>query len=256
VKITLLPSTWPAGAAGHSQPATSYLVNDTLAVDAGCLGLYGSWRDQARVRHVLLTHTHMDHVASLPLFLDNVYQPGEDPVTVHGSEAVLSSLRSDLFNNRVWPDFFNRSAGSSPYLRTERIEDGKPFAVAGLRVTPCAVNHVVPTLGFLLEEDRSAVLIVSDTGPTEAIWEVANQAPHLQAVFLEASFPDALSWLAEVSKHLTPASFARQAARLARPVRLIAVHIKPRYEAEVVAELKALGLPGLEIASFGEPYCF
>jgi ribonuclease BN (tRNA processing enzyme) len=256
VKITLIPSSVPPLYRDDSHSLTSYLVGDTVAVDAGCLGLYGSWRDQARVRHLLLTHTHMDHVASLPIFLENVYQAADEPVTVYGSEAVLGCLRRDLFNDRLWPDFVALSEGPNKFLRLQTVEDGKPLVVDGLRVTPCAVNHVVPTLGFFLEDDTGAVLIVSDTGPTEAVWERANGTANLKAVFLEASFPDALAWLADVSKHLTPASFAREARKLSRPVPLIAVHIKPRYHAEVVAELQTLGLPELQIARYGEPYHF
>ena len=256
MNITLLPSALPAAEGEASPSLTTYLVNDSLAVDAGCLGWYGSWREQARVKHVLLSHSHLDHVASLPLFLENVHQAADEPVTVYASEAVLECLRRDLFNGRLWPDLVALSRSEAEFLRLVTIEDGRAFSVAGLRITPCAVDHVVPTLGFLLEDDAAAVLLVSDTGPTQAIWDLANRTPKLRAVFLEASFPDSMAWLGKVAKHLTPATFAQEARKLARPVPVIAIHIKPRYQAQIVAELHALGLPGLEIARYGQPYCF
>jgi ribonuclease BN (tRNA processing enzyme) len=256
VKIVLVPSSVSAGVNRQRYALTSYLVNDTVAIDAGSIGLYGSARAQGRIRHVLLTHSHMDHVASLPIFLENVYQMQSTPVTVHGSKDVMRCLRRDLFNGRLWPDFIALSPDATGFLRLETLQEGQPLELEGLRFTPCAVNHVVPTLGFLIEDQEAAVLVVSDTGPTEAIWELANRTPNLKGVFLEASFPDSLAWLADVSKHLTPASFAREVKKLKQAVPLIAVHIKTRYHTEIVAELEALGLPKLEIGAYGRPYYF
>jgi ribonuclease BN (tRNA processing enzyme) len=118
------------------------------------------------------------------------------------------------------------------------------------------MDHVVPTLGFLVEQDNAAVVVASDTGPTEAIWQRARQVVNLRGVFLEATFPNAMQAFAGITKHLTPALFAREIAKLDRPVRTVAVHIKVAYYAQVVSELLALGLPELEIARFGEVYEF
>lgn len=256
VNILLVPSSVTASEQEHAQFLTSFLVNETLAIDAGCLGLYRTPREQARVRHVLISHTHLDHLASLPAFLENAFEGGGSPVTVHGTEAVLDCLRRDLFNDRLWADFVSLSRGDARFLQLSPLEPGRTVSLEGLRITPVEVDHLVPTVGFVIEEDGAAVVISSDTGPTEALWERANRTANLKAVFLEATFPDALAELARVSKHLTPATFAREVAKLARPVRVIAVHLKPRYRDEVVRELEALGLPGVEVGRFGRPYEF
>jgi ribonuclease BN (tRNA processing enzyme) len=235
---------------------TSYLLNETVALDAGCLGLHRTPREQARVRHILLSHTHLDHLASLPMLLDNTYQSGSGCVTVYGNDAVLDCLRRDVFNDRLWPDFIRLSGERPPFLRLERLEPGRPVEVEGLRITPVPVDHAVPTLGFLVEAGSAAVLFPSDTGPTEAIWQRANATANLRAVFLEATFPQAMAGLAEVSRHLTPPLFAAEVRKLRRPARLIAVHISPRFYSEVVDELQALGLPNLEIGQPGKTYEF
>ena len=253
MQVTLLPSAG-SGEEPH-QFLTSYLIGQALAIDAGSLGFHGSLEVQARVRHVLISHSHIDHLASLPVFLENVYRGGPDCVTVHAGEAVLDSLQRDLFNGRVWPDFINLSP-AAPFLRLSKLEEGRPVELEGLRITPVAVNHVVPTFGFLVEDDRSAVVLPSDTGPTEAIWQYANRSPHLKAVFLEATFPDSMAWLADVARHLTPALFAREVGKIRHPVRVFAVHIKAAYRSQVVRELEALGLPNFEVARPGEPYTF
>jgi ribonuclease BN (tRNA processing enzyme) len=227
-----------------------------VAIDAGSLGLYRSPRAQARIRHLFLTHSHIDHVATLPTFLDNVYQAADDCVTVYGNAAVLDCLQRDLFNDRLWPDLLRLSRERPPYLRLRELRAGQVVEVEGLRLTPVDVNHAVPTLGFLVEDGTTSIVIPSDTGPTEEIWERANRTPNVRAVFLEVTFPNDMVWLADIAKHLTPETFAREAAKLKTPARFIAVHISARFRTRVVAELRALGLPNVELARFGKAYLF
>jgi ribonuclease BN (tRNA processing enzyme) len=159
-----------------------------------------------------------------------------------------------MFNDRTWPDFVALSEGAIRLMRLARLEPGRPFEVDGLKITPIPVNHVVPTLGFLVEDDHSAVVIASDTAPTELLWQHANAAPHLDAVFLEAAFPNAMSVLADLSKHLTPELFGREIGKLSKPVDVVAVHIKARFRDQIVDELRALNLPRLEIGEVGKAY--
>lgn len=249
MNICFLPSTVTPDRALHL--LTTYLVNDRIAIDAGSLGIFATPQDQARIKHVFISHYHADHVATLPIFLDNVAGQG-DSVTVYASEAVLDCLRRDLFSDRMWPDFFAFERDGVPFVRAEILTAGKPVSCADLMITPVPVNHPVPTLGFLIDDGKNAVMIASDTGPTEEIWRRANQLPHLRGVFLEASFPEELTWLAERAGHLTPRLFASELKKLKSPVRVIAVHVKARYHNQVVAELGSLGLSHVEVARPGE----
>jgi ribonuclease BN (tRNA processing enzyme) len=243
-----------AGDGGRGTFLSTYIINDVIAVDAGGLGLLGHLSSQSRIRDIFITHSHMDHIASLPIFLDNVFQASDRPVTIHASEATLDSLKRDIFNDRVWPDFIGMSRTGLPFVNVALLEAGRPVEVGGLVFLPIAVDHVVPTLGFLVESPGVTVAIPSDTGPTEAFWHAAGAADDLKAVFLEASFPNAMTELAIASKHLTPAMFAAEAQKLARQVPLIAVHIKPRYYDQVVRELGALQLAQAEVGRPGATY--
>ena len=256
MKITLLPSS--AGpSAGDLQYLTTFLIDDTIAIDAGSLGFVGTPAEQRRIQHVFLSHSHIDHVASLPIFVENAYEGNTDPVTIHGSADVLDSLRRDLFNNRLWPDFIALSVNNPhPFLKVARFDAGQTIEVEGLQVTAVAVDHVVPTSAFLVRDSKSSIAYVTDTGPTEEVWRHINSLPDLKAVFLEATFPNNMAWLAAISKHLTPAQFAVEAAKLTRPARLLAIHLKARFQAQVAAELKALNLPHFELAQFGTAYTF
>jgi ribonuclease BN (tRNA processing enzyme) len=256
VKIQLLPSSVSGEADRSNQYLTSFIINDVVAIDAGSLGLFGSPHQQSRIKHVLLSHSHIDHIAALPIFLENAYSGSRDCVTIHGSSFVLDCLQKDIFNDRVWPDFIRLSSDDSPILKLATLEAFQGLELEGLRITPVPVDHLVPTLGFVIEDGNSAVVVVSDTGPTDRIWQHASRAPNLKAVFLEAKFPNSMAGMAATAKHLTPALFAREAVKLKRPATLIAVHINARFRDEIVRELRALNLVNLEICDSGKVYLF
>lgn len=234
------------------QYVSTFVVDGVVAIDAGCLGAWRTPEDQSRIEHVFLTHSHADHVATLPIFVENVYDPDTDPVVVHGSAEVLESLRRDIFNDRVWPDFLERLAPEGrPFLQVQEVREGEAVAVAGLSITPIPVNHLVPTFAYVVADGHSSVIFGADTAPTERLWEVADGLPDLRAVFLECAFPNDMQWLADVSGHMTPRQFALEAAKAPPDVPLIAVHLKPRYRRQTIAELTALDLPRLTIAKGG-----
>jgi ribonuclease BN (tRNA processing enzyme) len=255
LKITLLPSS-PGAPQDDLQYLTTFLIDDTIAIDAGSLGFVRTPQEQRRIQHVFLSHTHIDHIASLPIFLENVYVENGKGVTVHAGDAVLQSLHTDVFNDRVWPDFFRLSREGYRFVESAVLTPGTPVSVGPLRITPVPVNHIVPTMGFIVEDDRSAVIFSADTGPTEEIWGRANSLPNLKAVFLEVTFPNAMSALADLTKHLTPQGFANEMRKVTRPVPFLAFHLKPRFATEVVKELRDLGLPNLLIAQADMPYVF
>ena len=246
----------PGGYAGPNQYVSSYLVNQTVAVDAGCLGLRGSPEEQEAVRHVLLTHAHADHITSLPFFLENVWSESPDCPGVYGSPETLDTLRRSIFNNEVWPDFVALSDRMPPFVRLQAVQPEVPFEAGGLTVTPVRMNHPIPTFAYVIREGDTAVIFGADSGPTTRLWEVAHRTPGLRAVFLEASFPNRMKAIAEASLHLTPETFGREAAKLPAGVKIIAVHLKVRYRDEIIRELQALQLPLLEIGECEREYVF
>lgn len=253
MKVELLPSALPGG---DHQFLVTYLVDGVVAIDAGALGLVADLRRQRAVRHVFVTHEHLDHIASLPLFLENVYEPGPECVELLASPAVLRFLHDDIFNGRVWPDFFALSTGEDRFVSGTPLVPHEPVTRAGLTVTPLPVSHCVDTLGFLVDDGRSAVAFPSDTGPTDVLWDRLALAPRLDAVFLEVSFPNGHADLAAATGHHCPATFAAETAKLRRDVRWIVVHRKARFAAEIARELVALGLPNVELVKPGVPYEF
>jgi ribonuclease BN (tRNA processing enzyme) len=245
MKIRLLGSSVPEPS--RRQYVSSYVINGTVGIDVGCTGFYGSPQEQEVIRDIFLTHSHADHTASLPIFVENAWTPTDYCPTIHGSIETLDAVQKHIFNNVIWPDFVAISRSVSPFLRLSPLEPERPVEADGLRLTPVAVNHLVPTFAYLVDDGHSAVIFGADSGPTNRIWELAHKTPNLRAVFLEACFPNSLSDLAKASLHLTAEMFAGEVAKMPRGTRVIAVHIKVRYREQVIRELEAIHLPKLEI---------
>jgi len=237
----------PCGGAVPGHPLTGFLVDGVLAVDAGPLGTFGSVAQQAAIRDVLLTHSHIDHVAGLPVFLDTVYRMADPPPTVHATRATHDALRRDLFNDRLMPDFFALSERLPPFVTARDVVPDRPFAVGAYTVTPIQLDHAVPTVGYLIEDRTSAVAILTDTGPVPEVITSLTHWPRLKAVFLECSYPRRMTDLAAVTKHQTTDQFAEAARAFPKSVRVLATHVKPRYHSDVRTELNELGF------AIGEP---
>jgi len=240
----------------HRQYASSYLINGTVAIDAGCLGFYGSPQQQETIRHVFLTHSHSDHTATLPIFLENAWTPTGECPRIYGIPETLESVQRHIFNEVMWPDFVALSRKMHPFLRLCPLEAEVPVDADGLSITAIPVHHQVPTVGYVINDGQTAVIIAGDTAPTRRLWEVAHQTAGLQAIFLEACFPNFLKGVAEASHHLTPEMFGQELTKMPRAVRVVATHVKVRYRDEIIRELCALRLPQVEIGECEKEYEF
>ncbi len=227
---------------------TSFLVDGVVALDAGSTTQALPLEAQRRIRHVLISHSHMDHTSSLPFLIENVFGTHESSVTIHSTGSVLGRLRRAVFNNDTWPDFTRIPNHLYPIVRFEEVEEERRFVITGLdggdlEVSPIAVDHVVPTVGFRLRQGGSSLIFTSDTGPTERIWEVANETPDLAAVIVECSFPSEMEEIARIAKHLTPRLLRDQLALLRRDVPVYLYHFKPPYVDRLREELDGFDFP-------------
>jgi ribonuclease BN (tRNA processing enzyme) len=168
----------------------------------------------------------------------------------------LGGRTACVFNDEVWPDFVALSERIPPFLRLQTLRAEDSVEAEGLTITPVPVHHVVPTFGFIVRGDHGSVIFAGDSGPTTRLWELAAGVPDLRAVFLEASFPNRMRPLAEASLHLTSTMVGQEAEKLPAGVRIIAVHLKVAYRAEIERELEALRLPDLEVGECDKEYLF
>jgi len=234
------------GSFGGSSPTcrmTSFLINDELALDAGSITQALSIEEQRAIRRVVLTHSHLDHTASIPFLIENTFGEPQQTMEILATPQVMHTLKNHLFNNDTWPDFTRIPNDMLPALRITEVTPRQPFEINGLRLTAIPVRHTVPTHGYLVEDAGGTVLFTSDTGPTREVWEVANRTANLLAVIVELSFPNRMQRVAELSLHLTPAMLTEELAKLQRDVPVYLYHLKPPYIDELRAELAATRFP-------------
>ena len=256
MKIQLLPSSFDsAGRATPAQRLTCFLIDDCVSVDAGSIGLALTESQRRTVRDVIVTHPHMDHIASLPIFVDDLFGELTEPIRIHGTAEVLDLLGRDVFNDNVYPKFDELQNQHGAVMKYVPFKAGEEFLVAHLRVTAVDVNHIVPTVGLLVSDGKSTVAFSSDTAETEDFWHLMNRAPRLDALFIEASFPNSMRALAEASKHLTPEMVAHELGKLTHNgIDILAVHLKPAYRQTLIDELNALGIEKLSVMETGRVY--
>lgn len=245
------------GGESRKHRTTSFLVNDSLAIDAGAITSALSLEEQLRVTTVLVSHPHLDHVRDLATVADNRCQQGGPPIEIVGIPDTIATLREHFFNDRLWPDFSRIPTDQGPTLVFREVAPEVPFELGGLRVTPVRVNHTIDAVGFLLDDGASAIAYSGDTGPTERFWQLANATQNLSAVMLEVSFPDDLTGIAEISKHLTPTMARHELAKLVpekRELPILVYHVKPVYEAPTHRELAKIAGHDLRILSLDDVY--
>ncbi len=222
-------------------------------VDAGTVGAALLLAEQRQISHILLSHLHFDHIQGLPTLADNLADDASDPVSLLSIREVLDGLLEHVFNDRVYPNFLKLPNPTRPVFSCRALAPEQPSEVAGLQVTPVPVNHLVPTVGFLIRDGQSSVLYSGDTHETDRIWKLAAQEPTLKAALIETSFPDDMAELARISKHLTPALFAREFAKLGRPdLPVYVYHLKPRVRDQIKRELAALKIKHLTVLEEGQ----
>jgi ribonuclease BN (tRNA processing enzyme) len=235
---------------------TSFLINGTLALDAGSITQALTIEEQHEIRRIVLTHSHLDHIASIPFLVENTFSKLQEPLEILLTPQVLQTVKRHLFNNDTWPDF-TRIPTDFPALQLTQVAAREPFEVLGLRLTAIPVRHTVPTHGYLVEDSQGVVLFTSDTGPTEEVWEVANRTKKLRAVIVELSFPNRMQQVADVSLHLTPRTLAGELAKLKRKVPVYLYHYKPPYVDELREEVRKTEFPHpVEELRQGDTYKF
>ena len=256
MRVQLLPSTFDSqGHATSDQRLTCFLIDECVAVDAGSIALALTSEQREQVRDIIVTHPHMDHIASLPIFIDDLFETLKSPVRVYATTEVIDLLERDIFNWNVYPRFSELKNEYGPVMEYVPIPTGEEFSIAHLTVTAVSVNHIVPTVGLIVSDGKSVVAFSSDTAETDEFWDVINRAPRVDALLIETSFPDSMAKLAEVSRHFTPASLQRDLSKLNHNgLDILAVHIKPAYRQMVIDELAALNIPKLGVMEPGRTY--
>lgn len=237
---------------------TSFLIDDFLALDAGCLTQTLNLENQVKVTDILISHTHLDHTLSLAFLVDNMFGLRDEPLKIWSGAAMIQAMRQHIFNDVIWPDFTLLPNAEEATMFFREVTPEVTFNIRHLRITAVPVNHVVPCFAFFVECTKTGgcILYTADTSTTDRVWEVANKIKRLDAVIVDCSFPNHMDDLAVASGHMTPAMLAADLKKLKRDCKIMIYHIKPMFEELMLAELAEQKIPNLVVGIQGKTYQF
>ncbi|HUU03350.1 MAG TPA: 3',5'-cyclic-nucleotide phosphodiesterase [Myxococcota bacterium] len=231
----------------------SLLIDRNIMLDAGSFGSILSLRQQLEIDHFLISHAHCDHVKDLACFADLVIGRRRAPVRVHASPGAMEVIRGDIFNNRMWPDFFSLPSPEHPVLKAAVFKPGKPFRVGHLRVRAIPVSHPVESMAFIIRGQGGAFVYTGDTGPTERLWKSVNGLKDLRLLMIECKFPNDMQVIADAAGHFTPRTLVRELAKVRNDsVPVLLYHLKPDRIEEILQEISSLADSRIRIMKIGE----
>ncbi len=230
---------------------TSILINGSILIDAGSAASVLTEACLNDIRHVFLTHTHIDHLKELPFILDPVLSRKSEGITVWGSKDTIDVLKDHIFNGLIWPNI-EEIIMDATRLEFEYIQDGTRMNLGGVSVESFPVDHIPGSVGYTITEDDRYVIFSGDMGYSDDFFDmVSARGDALMALFVETSFPNRMTEMARISKHLTPEMVAKGMARgISDSSRIIAYHIKPAYFDEIISDLPS----GVEHIKGGEVF--
>ncbi|MFH1662370.1 MAG: MBL fold metallo-hydrolase [Chloroflexota bacterium] len=218
----------------------SLLIDDSLALDAGGLTSSLSFSEQLKLKAVLLTHQHYDHIKDIPLLGMNLFLNNAS-IDVYSIPSVYESLTDCLLNDNLYPKFLEETEGGAT-IRFHTIKPYKEFKIEGYSILPLPVAHSVPAVGYqVTSAEGKSVFYAGDTGPGLAdCWR--HISPRL--IIIEVTAPNRFEQFGREKGHLTPGLLKEelldfQKAKGYLPD-VVTVHMNPALESDIETELSVI----------------
>jgi ribonuclease BN (tRNA processing enzyme) len=228
-----------SGAIAKDSRTTSFLLDHDLLVDAGT-GVGDLTLDEmAGIDHVLLTHSHLDHVAALPLMVDAVAARRSTPLQVHALQATIDALKTHIFNNVIWPDFSAIPTRTAPFIQFHALALGQTLQLAGKHIEVLPAVHTVPAVGYAVTAGQGYWVFTGDTERNPALWARLNQLD-VALLVIETAFSNRERRLAQRSLHLAPHALADELDAIApgKKYPIYITHTKPAETERIMAEIQ------------------
>lgn len=227
-----------SGGVGNALRTTSLLIDDDILIDAGSGVGELTLEEMRSIRHVFLTHSHLDHFSFLPLLVDSIFPCIREPVVVHGQAVTLEALRKHVFNWTIWPDFAKLPTADAPVMRYSSLSPGERMTLEGRQLEMIAVEHIVPGVGYRVEAPGGVFAFSGDTSTNDNFWQVLNAHDRLDLLLVEAAFSNADEALSRKAGHYTPRLLAADLQKLRHRPRIHISHTKPGQEELILQECR------------------
>lgn len=225
-----------AGGIGANLRTTSFLIDDDLLIDAGT-GLGDlPLNHMTGIRHIFLTHSHMDHIVGLPLLADSMFGVHDEPIIVHAQEKTIQALKAHVFNWVIWPDFSELPTRDNPSIRFEVMNPGNVVSIRSRDIEMIEVNHTVPGVGYCLSSRRASVAFSGDTTTNDNLWQVLNRYENIDLLFVESAFSNHDLEISKISKHYCPSLLGADILKMKHRPDVWLTHFKPGDEELIYQE--------------------
>ena len=230
-----------SGAIAKDCRTTSFLLDHDVLVDAGT-GVGDLTLDEMScIDHVLLTHSHLDHIAALPLMVDAIASQRTAPIKIHALQGTIDALKAHIFNNIIWPDFSRIPSLEAPFISFHPLELGQTLFIAGKYIEVLPAVHTVPAVGYAVATTKGCWVFTGDTERNPALWARLNQL-NIAMLVIETAFSNRERDLARRSLHLSPNVLANELDCIAkgRNYPIYITHTKPAETELIMAEIQGL----------------
>lgn len=227
-----------SGGIGAGSRTTAMLVDDEVLIDAGTGIGDLALGDLRSIRHVFLTHAHLDHIAGLPMLIDCIFDGVIDvPVTVYGRPETIKAIQDHLFNWVIWPDFAVLPSKDRPMLQYKVCNPGDKITIGHHEFHAIDVHHSVPSLGYTVRNSKGVFAVSGDTTTNKTLWPVLNACDDLRVLVIEVSFPNERAELANQAGHYCPSSLCDDLRRLKQDPDIWLTGMKPGEEERILAQV-------------------
>ena len=228
-----------SGAIAKDCRTTSFLIGDSILIDAGTGVGDLTLEEMAQIDHVFLTHSHLDHIAALPLMLDAVSSLRRSPVQIHALAATIAALQAHVFNNIIWPDFGAIPSQTAPFLQYQAFCTGDVLTVDATTIEVLPARHTVPAVGFAVQGTTGWWVFSGDTERNPPFWDRINALPVAYLV-IETAFSNRERDLARRSLHLSPNTLAKELAHIppSSSYPIYITHTKPSETGLIMDEIQ------------------
>ncbi len=219
-----------AGGIGANLRTTCFLIDDDVLIDAGT-GLGDlPLNSMTGIRHIFLTHSHMDHVVGIPLLADSMYGVHDEPIIVHALEETIKAIKTHIFNWIIWPDFSELPTRDNPSIHFKAMKPGDKITIRSREFEMISVNHTVPGVGYCVSTRNRTVVFSGDTTTNDNLWDVLNGYHHIDMMFVESAFSNSEMEISKIAKHYCPSLLGEDIKKLRHRPDIWLTHFKPGEE--------------------------
>lgn len=244
-----------SGGVGDSLRTTTLLIDSDILIDAGT-GLGDlNLESMASIRHIFLTHSHLDHITSIPFLVDTIFDKINEPIVVHALEETISALRTHIFNNVIWPDFTRLPNAENPVVKFQVMQAGETIEINQRKIEMIEVNHTVAAVGYRIESDSGSFAFSGDSTTNDTFWQALNNHPALDLLMVESAFSNKDIDLCRIAKHYCAELLGTDIAKLKLNPQVYISHSKPGSEEKIFAECeKAISTHSIHKLSSGQTF--